>query len=604
MKKMKKVLWIIGKALCFCFPYILVNILVLSASTVIGLAVNVVNKNIINELVANKAIGEISGIFIGLVAAYMILYFVQRASGFLEAFGGNFFRLNVDMLFHKMFMWKSYNTPQIRFFEHEFMEKYSFVSGSTNKISSYIGNLSNLIFTNIGTIAGTIVLFAMYEPWLILYSVIIAVSAVLLNGYITKKEYELDKKQIKEQRFHDYYKDLLTSKGPAKELRIYKFKVFIYGKWSAIYDKLRLERLKLSLQRTKLYNIYDIVKLGLRITTIALLLIGVYYKRYDVGTFVLLFGLIETCSNQINGFAYSVMSGAYKDIKYLNDYYDFITPVSNDEIKKLKKQKTESDNLPFGEFSELKAEKISFTYPNGNKKVIDDVSFSIKKGEIVSILGYNGSGKTTLSKLLNGSLSPQDGIVVLNNVPVCNGNKTDIFRYFGIAPQEFSRFSMPIKELVGLGRIEKMNIKSELAKAYEKAGMNGFISKFTKGDETILGKEYDEEGVDLSGGEWQRLIIASAYMGEPEILLMDEPSASIDPLKEMEMIKNFHENLKGKTAILISHRIGFARLADRIVMMQDGKISEHGTHQELLALGGYYAKLFNEQKNLYEEATL
>ena len=146
-----------------------------------------------------------------------------------------------------------------------------------------------------------------------------------------------------------------------------------------------------------------------------------------------------------------------------------------------------------------------------------------------------------------------------------------------------------------------MKDEDQLQTAYVKAGMDSFINKFENGDRTVLGKEYDDQGIDLSGGEWQRLIIASAYMGEPELLLMDEPTASIDPLKEMELIQNFRENLKGKTAILISHRIGFARLADRIVMMENGRIAEQGTHEELLKNGGYYARLFNEQKKLYEE---
>jgi ABC-type multidrug transport system fused ATPase/permease subunit len=567
----------------------------------IGIIITVINKNIINELLANTKAGKISQTFIGLVFFYMIMYFIQRVGGFIRGFGANFHKLNVDMLFHKIFMWKSYNTSQEKFFDHKFMDKYSFISGNTNKISSYIQNLSSLIFMNIGTIVGNMILFAIYEPWLIVYSGIIGISTLILNRYITKKEYELDKKQIAEQRFHNYYKDILTNKKMAKELRIYGLKNYIFEKWLVVYNKLRHERLALSLKRVTLGNINSFVKLILRIVAIVLLLIGVFYKRYDVGTFVLLFGLIGSSASQIDNLINSMISGAYKDTKYLEDYYDFVAPISNEEIKALQKNAGQSDNLPFGSFTKLEARKVSFQYPNSDRKAVNEISFHIRRGEIVSILGYNGSGKTTLSKLLNGSLLPQEGVIMLNNIPVCEGNKTDIFEYFGIAPQEFSRFSVPIKEFVGLGRISCRNMKEELATAYEKAGMTSFIGKYLKGDETVIGKEYEEDGVDLSGGEWQRLIIASAYMGEPEILLMDEPTASIDPLKEMDLIKNFRENLKDKTAILISHRIGFARLADRIIMMQDGRITEEGSHEELLSRGGYYAKLFNEQKKLYEE---
>lgn len=599
---MKKVAWVLRKAIRFCFPYILVNILILGLSVAIGLLINVVNRSIVNELVVNTAIGTVSSVFIGFVILYLALYFLQRVGSFITVFGYNFYRLNVDLLFHKLFMWKSYQTPQEKFFDHEFMDNYSFVCGNTGKISSYISTLSNILFSDIGTILGAMVIFARYEPWLILYSVAIAVGTTAMYGFISKKEYELEKKQVKEQRFHDYYKEQLTGKGSAKELRVYQLQAFFYDKWKAIYESLRLERLSMALKRADLDNTYTIVRFIFRIAAVALLLAGAYFKRYDVGTFVMLFGLIETSSNSIGSLAGSLVTGAYKDVKYLNDYYDFVAPISNEEIKTLQQKQDfmDTDN-PFGPFTELKVEKVFFTYPNADRNAVEDVSFSIKRGEIVSILGYNGSGKTTLSKLLNGSLIPQEGVVTLNSVPLCEGNKLGFFRYFGNAPQEFSRFSVSIRDLVGLGRIEKMQDEAQLKTAYYKSGMERFIEKYENGDKTLLGKEYNDHGIDLSGGEWQRLIIASAYMGEPELLLMDEPTASIDPLKEMELIQNFRENLKGKTAILISHRIGFARLADRIVMMENGHITEQGTHEELLKNGGYYDKLFSEQKKLYEE---
>ena len=172
--------------------------------------------------------------------------------------------------------------------------------------------------------------------------------------------------------------------------------------------------------------------------------------------------------------------------------------------------------------------------------------------------------------------------------------------YFGIAPQEFSRFSLQLREIVGLGDIRKMQEEKELQSAYNAADLSSFFEKYPAGDLTIVGKTYDDSGIELSGGEWQKLVIASCYMGNPSLLIMDEPTASIDPLKEMEYLQNFRKNLNGRTAVLISHRIGFARLADRIIMLENGKITESGTHSQLLKQNGYYAKLFYEQKKLYE----
>jgi len=597
----RKILWILKKCLRYCWPYITINILITFLVTLLSLAINVLNKNVVNELTLNITSGTISIRFVLFVIAYIVFYFINASSGFFIMLGNNFYRLNIDQLFRKIFMYKSYHTPQERFFDHSFMEKYSFVNGRTHIISSYIGNLCKLLFSNIAAITGALALFIQYEPFLVVFLTLLTIMSFWLTTAVTKKQYELDKKQIKEQRFSDYYRGVLTGRGHAKELRIYKLKSFMYNKWIFFYEKILQEKLKLSVESTKIFNRYDIAQFAFRVMGIAILLLGIYRQRYDVGEFVMLFGLIEGTMSQIRGLTKSIAGGVLKDAKYLCDYYDFINPITDQEIKQLQKSAAPPFELKFGPFQSYQMKNISFTYPMGNKKAVDDVSLTIKKGEIISILGYNGSGKTTLSKIMNGSLAPQEGKILLNGIPIDDSNRKSIGFYFGNGPQEFSRFSLPIKEIIGLGCVEKMFDDDELHQVYEKTNLKDFLSKYKDGENTILGKEYDDNGVDLSGGEWQRLIVAAAHMGEPEILLLDEPTASIDPLLEEEFINNLRMNLQGKTAVLISHRIGFARIADRIVLLNDGKITEQGTHEELLKHNGYYAKLHNEQKKLYTE---
>lgn len=596
----EKCRWVIEKAFRFCWAYILLYTVILLLTSAIGLVICLINRQIVNTLISNTAIGVMSSAFIGLVTVYMALYFFQRANSFIVTFGSNFLKYRLDCIFHTVFMYKSYKTPQSSFFKSDFMETYSFVGGNTGKISSYIQNLLIVVFINFGITVSSVVLFAIYEPWLILYVAVIAFCTLNANSYIAKKEYSLDKKQIKEQRYHDYYKDVLTGKSFAKELRIYGSKNFFYAKWEKIYNALSLEKLALALKRIKFGNLYTFVRFGCRVLAVAVLIAGVTAHRYDVGTFVMLFGLIENCANQVNSLSNVLVKGVYKDTKYLCDYHDFVAPLSNQEIKKIISPKDNDINLYFGEFKELVLDNICFSYGDGNEAV-KNVSFTLKKGETVSILGYNGSGKTTLSKIICGGLPCSAGKITMNGIEVTDENRQNLRAYFGTTPQEFSRFSLPLAEYVGLGRIEMMNDPDKLENAYRKAGVNEFLGKYEKRDKIVLGKEYDDEGVDISGGEWQKLAIASAYMGEPEILLMDEPTASIDPLKEAEFIASFRTNLMGNTAVMISHRIGMARLADRIIMMKNGTIDEQGTHEELLAKGGYYAEIFNAQKALYKE---
>lgn len=593
-----KTSWILRKTMQNCFPYVAVYALILLAVTLLQLAVSVVNKEIVNQLTKDMQDHLLSKTFIGLVVLYLFFYFLEKTSGFMGAYGANFFQFQVDGFFQRMFMWKCSILPQEYFFKTDFMDQFTLVSQHIGNISSYIRCICGLLFSNIGFVMGMMVLFAVYEPFLILYASVVAVVSLCLNRYISKCEYDLNKKQVRNQRKENYFNGLLTGRESAKEMRIYHLSGYLMEKWRKVYVLLRQEYLDMNIKRTKLWNRQSRFLLYIRIPAILLLFAGIMRERYDVGTFVMLFGLVKSCGEQMNSLAYNIVQGTYKDTKYLGDYYDFIQPITDAAIRELKKDYILDRKLALGSFESLELQRVSYTYPNGEKKAVDNVSLTIKKGEVISILGYNGSGKTTLSKLINGSLKPQDGRILINGIPL--GEKSgNVFPYFGNMPQEYSKFSIPIKDHVGIGRIEQMDQESARMDSYRKVELDNLIAQYQQGENTILGKEYEETGINLSGGEWQRVILASAYMGEPEILLLDEPSASIDSLKENAMLENLKNELRGKTAILISHRIAFARLADRIIMMKDGKIAEEGSHEELLLKKGYYAEFFEKQKELY-----
>lgn len=336
------------------------------------------------------------------------------------------------------------------------------------------------------------------------------------------------------------------------------------------------------------------------------LLYSVRTGSCDVGTFVMLMGISTECNGKIKDIVSNLMKGIAEDIRYFKEYYDFVAPMENREIRKclkeLKKVQYSPENCQKqGPFDKLEIKNVSYAYPGGTGKAVDDVSLNIERGKIVSILGYNGSGKTTLMKMIYRGLHPKEGQIFLNGKEYDAIDSEEIYKYFGVAPQEFSCYALPLHQNVGLGRIERMDEGACLQKAYADAGMDALLRKLPDGEDTIIGKDYDPNGILLSGGEQQKVVLAAAYMGEPEVLVLDEPTASIDPFKELELIQNLRDLLRERTAILVSHRIGFARLADLIVMMRDGAIIEQGTHEELLNKKGYYAEMFYAQKELYEE---
>jgi len=325
----------------------------------------------------------------------------------------------------------------------------------------------------------------------------------------------------------------------------------------------------------------------------------VYIGRLEVGEFVFLqrmmWMLVWGITDIVNIFSREIA----ENYKYVEKYENFTGSMNRNNFKELSDYTLNDFDLSNGEFDELSFENVTYSYPNQEGNAVENINFTIKKGEVVSLLGYNGSGKSTLSKLMCWVLRDYDGTIKLNGKDIKDFPDESLYRYFGIGFQDFTKYSLSLKENIGFGMVEKMLDEDELNNAIEKGNLHEIIERLPNGTDAIIGKEFDSSGQDLSGGQWQRVILSRAYMGEPEILILDEPTASIDPLEEMRMLLHFKDIIKDKTALLISHRIGFARLSDRICVMNDGAIVENGTHDELMKQRGYYYELFTSQQELY-----
>jgi ATP-binding cassette subfamily B protein len=325
----------------------------------------------------------------------------------------------------------------------------------------------------------------------------------------------------------------------------------------------------------------------------------VYVERLTVGDFTFLTRMMWMLVWRITDIVDIFSREIAENYKYVEKYENFTGNMNKNQFRELSDYTLDVFNLSEGGFDGLSFENVTYSYPNQEGNAVENINFKIKKGEVVSLLGYNGSGKSTLSKLMCGVLRNYDGTIKLNGKDIKDFPDESLYRYFGIGFQDFTRYSLSLKENIGFGMIEKMFDDDEINKAVDKGNLYEIIEKLPDGTDTIIGKEFDSSGQDLSGGQWQRVILSRAYMGEPEVLILDEPTASIDPLEEMRMLMHFKDIVKDKTALLISHRIGFARLSDRICVMDNGMIVEDGTHDELLERRGYYYELFTSQQELY-----
>jgi ATP-binding cassette subfamily B protein len=241
---------------------------------------------------------------------------------------------------------------------------------------------------------------------------------------------------------------------------------------------------------------------------------------------------------------------------------------------------------------------VSFRYPGSSRLVINNLNFHLRPGERVALIGENGEGKTTIVKLLTRLYDPVAGQVLLDGVDLREYSLEDLYREIGVIFQDFMRYEMTARENIAVGRIEQIDDLESLRESAQKSMADEVVGKLSSGYEQMLGRRFDG-GVDLSGGEWQKVALARAYLRDAQVLILDEPTSALDARSEYEVFQRFAELTAGKMALFISHRFSTVRMADRIVVLVNGSIAEEGDHDALTQLGGRYAEMFELQAASY-----
>lgn len=333
----------------------------------------------------------------------------------------------------------------------------------------------------------------------------------------------------------------------------------------------------------------DLTKFGTIINVIIILILFVN-KQMSVGLFIAITSsLFGSTYGNLKGFASFFKWSGFHINNY--DYYDKFFNLSDD--LNLEDKETEIPKTFDIEFKD-----VWFKYPGTEKYILKGLTFKIKNGEKISIVGKNGEGKSTIIKLLLGLFTPDKGKILIG------GKKLDEYplsvrtKIFGPIFQDFPRYSITIKENIGIGDIDEIENNEQIKAAAIKGKANEFAEKFEKSYDTLLGRNF-EGGVDISGGQWQRIAISRAFMGNKPVLLLDEPTSQLDPMAEVSLYNEFAEMVENKTAIFITHRLGSTMITDRILVINGGKIEEVGTHDELMQTDGIYSRMFNAQKQWY-----
>lgn len=430
-----------------------------------------------------------------------------------------------------------------------------------------------------------------FSPWLLLLLVAFVLPAFLGESHFAFLGYSLNFSQTPRRRLMDYLRVLGGSKEAAKELKLFGLSEFIATRFRALWDGIYDENRKLARHRLWAGAALSILSSVGYYGAYIFVLYQALNARISIGTMTFLTGTILQISSNIQQI-FSTLASIADQALYLTDLLAFfgMKPTVLSKPDALPAPRPIRDGFEF--------RNVSFWYPGTTRRILDHLNFRLSPGERVALIGQNGQGKTTIVKLISRLYDPSEGQILLDGVDLREYSIEDLCSEIGVIFQDFMRYEMTAAENIAVGRIEKLNDKEAIESAARKSLADTVINKLANGYDQMLGRRF-EGGVDLSGGEWQRLALGRAYLRDAQMLILDEPTAALDARAEYEVFERFSELTLGKMTLLISHRFSTVRMSDRIVVLEGGRIVEEGRHDKLIALGGRYAEMFELQASSY-----
>lgn len=482
-------------------------------------------------------------------------------------------------------------------------------------LTDFFSGFCSLLGKFVGIISLLMVAFSISKP-------VFAIAVIYIAGVIWSNLLFVEKLRIRQNRIRDkerlagYYENLPSMPDCAKEIRIFESQESIIKNWRETYGAIYENDLKNNLD-TELRTFMS--GFGFYLFLAAMIvysLFAVAGGKLAADVLLVIFTLCMNVFTAVSGVARTLISTDY-GLHALERQFRVFGARQESTEDKANSAEGEGGCLSESGVADsrdclfetraagsdgqtaFRTKALSYSY-RGDKPALEDVSVSIGQGEVVALLGLNGSGKSTLVKLLLQIYRPLSGKIYYLDQDYDSLENGFLKNKIGAFFQDYYLFHVPVWENIGYGDVENVDDMDRIEAALEKGQAKSFVGNLPFGSETFVHKKVVKEGVELSGGERQKLAVSRAYMSDKDIFIFDEPASMLDPVSELEQFMKIRDTVKGKTAILISHRIGFARLADKVVLLDKGKVAEAGSHQELMAREGLYARLFKEQARWYQ----
>jgi ATP-binding cassette, subfamily B, bacterial len=579
-------------------PRYVVGILVLRvARALIPLAVLWVGKLIVDEVV--RAIGvagigapapwlrlaELLALELGIALVGEAL---SRLSALLESLLGDLFanRTSVELMRHAA-------TLDLEQFEDA--EIYDRLERARRQTVNRIGLFTLLLATlqDLITLVTLSVALAVYVPWLLVLLVVAVLPSLLGETHFASLGYSLLYSWTPERRQLDYLRYIAASDVSAKELKLFGLSDFLVGRYDRLSREFYEANKALSVRRSLVSSLLAAVgTLGYYAAYAVIIYLTVVGHRspggvFTIGVLTFLAGSFRQSRDLIQRVLLS-LSQIFEQSLYLDDLFSFLA------LEPRIRPTAGARPVPHPIRQGFTFESVGFRYPGAEHWAVRGLDFTLAPGERLALVGENGAGKTTLVKLLARLYDPTEGRILLDGIDLREYDLESLRRNVGVIFQDFVRYDFLLRENIAVGNIGGLEDEPRIQSAAARSLADTVAARLPGRYGQMLGRRF-EGGVDLSGGEWQKVALARAYMREAQLLILDEPTAALDARAEYEVFLRFSELTQGRMAVLISHRFSTVRMADRIVVLRGGELVEHGTHEELLALGGLYSELFQLQ---------
>ena len=486
----------------------------------------------------------------------------------------------------------------IAFFEApQFYDRLTQATRNIFRIQMVVNGVPGFLqqFLSLAAVFG---LLTILHPFAVLLLIVMTLPRIYYEGYTARRRFDMETEMIRNYRSSDYYGDLPTRREKIKEIRIFGLKQFLVDRFFKFRDIIVQTIIKLNIRFMKLdLSINNLPTIG-----IALIWAYAVYRtaigELSVGSLTMVVTAAQTAVSSLQGL---IGSGGmlFQNTLFITRFFELLDLDPKSISGALEPPRARSPiKVPSPIRRGIELRNVSFVYPGTEAEILKDVSFSIPTGTKLAIVGENGAGKTTLIKLLVRFYDPTSGSISLDRVDYRDYELQDIRGNISAVFQDFVHYHLSASDNIGIGNVRHLTNREVILNAAKKAGAHDFVTKLPKEYDTILGKTFDE-GVDLSGGEWQNLAIARAFMSESQILFLDEPTAALDAFGEAALYDRFARLTENKTVIFISHRFSTVRMADAIVVVEDGRIIEQGSHEDLMDLDGKYRLMFTTQAERY-----